>query len=43
MSKRLILNADDFGLTSGVNYGILHAYLNQSISSISLMINTPQT
>lgn len=41
--KRLILNADDFGLTSSVNYGILHAYLHHSISSISLMVNTPQT
>ena len=43
MSKRLILNADDFGLTSGINYGILHAYLHHSISSISLMVNAPQT
>ena len=43
MTKKLILNADDFGLTSGINYGILDAYLQHSISSISLMINTPKT
>lgn len=41
--KRLIINADDFGLTSAVNYGILHAYLHHSISSMSLMVNVPQT
>jgi len=41
--KRLIINADDFGLTSSVNYGILHAYLHHSISSISLMVNVFET
>ena len=43
MDKRIIINADDFGLTSAVNYGILDAYLNKAISSISLMINAPKT
>lgn len=43
MSKRLILNADDFGLTQGINYGILDAYLQDSISSMSLMVNVPHT
>lgn len=43
MSKRIIINADDFGLTSGINYGIIDAYLHHSISSISMMVNTPQT
>lgn len=43
MNKRIIINADDFGLTSAVNYGILHAYLNHAISSISMMVNVPQT
>lgn len=43
MDKRIIINADDFGLTSGINYGILHAYLQHSISSISLMVNVPRT
>lgn len=43
MVKKLILNADDFGLTSGINYGILHAYLHHSISSTSLMVNVTHT
>ena len=43
MNKRLILNADDFGLTAGINYGILDAYLQHSISSISLIVNAPHS
>lgn len=43
MSKKIIINADDFGLTEAINYGILNAYLNHSISSISLMVNAPAT
>lgn len=43
MDKRIIINADDFGLTSAVNYGILDAYLRKAISSISLMINAPRS
>lgn len=43
MDKKLIINTDDFGMTSGINYGILNAYLNHSISSISMMINQPHT
>ncbi len=43
MSKKLIINTDDFGLTRGVNYGILDSFQNESISAASLMINTPGT
>lgn len=43
MVKRLIINADDFGLTRGINYGIVDSYLNKSVSSISLMVNAPQS
>lgn len=43
MNKQLIINADDFGLTRAVNYGILDAFLNHDISAASLMVNTPAT
>lgn len=43
MSKQIIINSDDFGLTRGVNYGILDAFLNKSISAASLMVNAPAT
>lgn len=43
MNKQIIINSDDFGLTRGVNYGILDAFLNNSISATSLMVNTPAT
>jgi len=35
--RRLIINADDFGLTSGVNRGILQAYSNGIVNSSTLM------
>jgi hopanoid biosynthesis associated protein HpnK len=35
--RRLIINADDFGLTSGVNRGILHAHVNGIVTSSTLM------
>lgn len=43
MSKKIIINADDFGLTRAVNYGILDGFLNKSISSTSLMVNALAT
>src|SRR5690349_13005757 len=35
--RRLIVNADDFGLTSGVNRGILEAHLHGIVTSATLM------
>ena len=43
MLKKLLIVSDDFGLTSGINYGILHAYLRHSISGADLIVNAPQT
>jgi predicted glycoside hydrolase/deacetylase ChbG (UPF0249 family) len=39
--KRLIINADDFGLTPGVTRGILDAHLNGVVTSTSAMMNSP--
>jgi chitin disaccharide deacetylase len=38
MSKRLIVNADDFGLTSGVNRGIIDCVERGIVTSASLMV-----
>lgn len=35
--RRLIINADDFGLTSGVNRGILYSHLEGVVTSTTLM------
>jgi hopanoid biosynthesis associated protein HpnK len=40
--RRLIINADDFGLTSGVNRGILQAYSDGIVNSSTLMACGPQ-
>jgi hopanoid biosynthesis associated protein HpnK len=37
--RRLIINADDFGLTSGVNRAILEAYTGGVLTSATLMAN----
>jgi hopanoid biosynthesis associated protein HpnK len=37
--RRLIINADDFGLTSGVNRAILEAYTSGVVTSTTLMAN----
>jgi len=39
MSK-IIMNADDFGLSAGVNLGILHCYQTGAINSATLLTNT---
>ena len=39
--RDLILNADDFGLTSGVNQGIIQAHREGILSSATLMANGP--
>jgi len=41
MTKRLIVTADDFGLTEGVNRAIIHAHTEGIVTSASLMVNGP--
>lgn len=36
---KLIVNADDFGISLGTNYGILEAHKNGIVSSTTLMVN----
>ena len=38
MAKNLIFNADDFGLTSGVNRGIIESHQKGVLTSTSLMV-----
>lgn len=38
---KLIVNADDFGLSEGVNYGIISAYKNGIVKSTTVMVNMP--
>lgn len=40
--KRLILNADDFGLTRGVNQGIIRAHQHGILTSTTLMATAPE-
>jgi hopanoid biosynthesis associated protein HpnK len=39
--RRLIINADDFGLTSGVNHAIFEAHQRGTVTSATLMANGP--
>jgi chitin disaccharide deacetylase len=39
--KSLILNADDFGMTRGVNHGIIRAHREGILTSTTLMANGP--
>ena len=39
--KQLILNADDFGLTPGVNRGIIRAHQEGILTSTTLMATAP--
>lgn len=39
--RRLIINADDFGLTAGVNRGIVEAHEHGVVTSATLMANGP--
>lgn len=41
MTRRLIVNADDLGLTPGVNRGILEAHRSGILTSTTTMINMP--
>lgn len=38
-NKQLIINADDFGITSGVNRAIMEAYACGAVTSASIMVN----
>lgn len=38
---KLVINADDFGYTEGVNLGIISAYKNGIVSSCTIMANMP--
>lgn len=37
----LIINADDFGYSAGINYGIIHSYQRGILSSTTMMANMP--
>jgi predicted glycoside hydrolase/deacetylase ChbG (UPF0249 family) len=39
--RRLIVNADDFGMSPGVNDGILEAHVEGIVTSTSLMVDAP--
>jgi len=39
---KLIVNADDFGLSKGVNLGIIEAFKNGIVTSTTLMMNMPE-
>lgn len=39
--RRLIVNADDFGLSEGVNRGIIEAHAHGIVTSTSLMVHRP--
>jgi predicted glycoside hydrolase/deacetylase ChbG (UPF0249 family) len=39
--KHVIVNADDFGASSGINRGILEAFQHGILTSTSLMVNMP--
>ena len=39
--RRLIVNADDFGLSDGVNRGVAHAHEHGIVTATSLMVHQP--
>lgn len=41
--KRLIINADDFGYSRAVNFGIITSHVNGVLTSTTLMTNMPGT
>src|SRR5262245_49085000 len=43
MRKRLIINADDYGLSRGITEGILLTHRKGLLTSASLMVNQPAT
>ncbi len=43
MSRRVIINADDFGLCTEVNQAVLRAHAHGVLTSASLLVNAPGT
>jgi hopanoid biosynthesis associated protein HpnK len=41
MTRRLIVNADDFGLSHSVNEAVIHAHREGIVTTASLMVNEP--
>ena len=41
--RALVVNGDDFGLTPGINAGVLHAHTHGILTSASLFANAPAT
>ena len=41
MEKLLIVNADDFGLSKGQNYGVIEAFHYGVVTSTTAMVNSP--
>lgn len=39
--KKVIINADDFGMSEAVNYGVIKSYTEGVVSSVSLIVNLP--
>ena len=39
--RTLVVNADDFGASSGVNRGIVHSHVHGIVTSASLMVDGP--
>src|SRR5437870_9981369 len=42
-TRALVVNGDDFGLTSGVNAGIVEAHVRGILTSASVFANAPAT
>lgn len=41
--RELIITADDFGFSKAYNYGVIDAYENGVVTTLSLMVNMPAT
>jgi len=41
MDRRIVINADDFGLCEGVNKAVLKAYTDGVLTSTTIMVNMP--
>jgi predicted glycoside hydrolase/deacetylase ChbG (UPF0249 family) len=41
LERRLIINADDYGLTPGISQGILEAHLKGVVTSTTVMVGSP--
>ena len=41
MERIIVINADDFGLTEGINKGIVQAHTDGVLTSTTIMTNMP--